>query len=189
MTSSLVSQIYGELSNEQELPSNYLIGSLTSSICRLKDAAKVEGGFFVFDDLSVTRPGCFRLHFSLYERDQRSSTPRFNYVSGLVTNLFTIFKNRIFRGLTGSTALTRTFSEQGVKVRLRQAPRRQSNRSFLLFGHADNTEPAHKPVDQAPIVQLPDKRDDGKSVPYNSKSRFPFYIINQPRRNAHCDTV
>ncbi|KAK4088892.1 hypothetical protein Purlil1_6745 [Purpureocillium lilacinum] len=120
MTSMLVPETYGEASNDQDVPSNYLVGSLASSIHRLRDTDNVEGGFFVFGDLSVKREGRFRLLFTLYERDHHSSMPSFNYVSELVTNVFTVYPTKLFPGMADSTPLTRTFSDQGVKVRLRK---------------------------------------------------------------------
>lgn len=120
MTSSLVQENYGESCKDQELPSNYLVGSHASSVHRLRDTDNVEGGFFVFGDLSVKREGRFRLRFTLYERDQNSSTPSFYFVSELITNVFTVFPTKLFPGMADSTPLTRTFSDQGVKVRLRK---------------------------------------------------------------------
>lgn len=120
MTSTLVPETYGESSKDDELPSNYLVGSLASSVHRLRDTDNAEGGFFVFGDLSVKREGRFRLLFTLYERDQDSSTASFNYVSELVTNVFTVYPTKLFPGMADSTALTRAFSDQGVKVRLRK---------------------------------------------------------------------
>lgn len=118
MTASLVPDTYGD--KEQELPSNYLVGSLVSSIHRLRDTDNLEGGFFVFGDLSVKREGRFRLRFTLFERDQRSAMPSFYFVSELVTNIFTVFPTKLFPGMADSTPLTRSFSNQGVKVRLRK---------------------------------------------------------------------
>ncbi|RCI10278.1 hypothetical protein L249_8578 [Ophiocordyceps polyrhachis-furcata BCC 54312] len=120
MTSSLVPETYGESPSgkDQELPTNYLVGSLVSSIHRLRDTDNVEGGFFVFGDLSVKREGRFRLRFTLFERDQHSSS--FYFVSELVTNAFTVYSTKLFPGMADSTQLTRTFSNQGVKVRLRK---------------------------------------------------------------------
>ncbi|KND88593.1 hypothetical protein TOPH_06745 [Tolypocladium ophioglossoides CBS 100239] len=120
MTSSLVPENYGESSKDQELPSNYLVGSHASSVHRLRDTENIEGGFFVFGDLSVKREGRFRLRFTLYERDQHSSMPSFYFVSELITNIFTVFPTKLFPGMADSTPLTRTFSDQGVKVRLRK---------------------------------------------------------------------
>jgi hypothetical protein len=120
MTSSLVQENNRESCKDQELPSNYLVGSYTSSMHRLRDTDDIEGGFFVFGDLSVKREGRFRLRFTLYERDQHSSTPSFYFVSELITNVFTVFPTKLFPGIVKSTPLTRTFGNQGVKVRLRK---------------------------------------------------------------------
>ncbi|KAK2594701.1 hypothetical protein QQS21_007611 [Conoideocrella luteorostrata] len=120
MTSSLVPENYDEQAKGPELPSNYLVGSLASSIHRLRDTDNLEGGFFVFGDLSVKQEGRYRLRFTLYERDQTHSTPSFYFIGELVTNVFTVFPAKLFPGMTDSTALTRTFSDQGVKVRLRK---------------------------------------------------------------------
>lgn len=118
MTSSLVPENFDEEAKGPELPSNYLVGSLASSIHRLRDTDNVEGGFFVFGDLSVKQEGRYRLRFSLYERDQ--TTPSFYFIGELITNVFTVFPAKLFPGMADSTALTRTFSDQGVKVRLRK---------------------------------------------------------------------
>lgn len=120
MTSSLLPENYDEHAKEPELPSNYLVGSLASSIHRLRDTDNMEGGFFVFGDLSVKQEGRYRLRFTLYERDQSHPTPSFCFVGELITNVFTVFPAKLFPGMTDSTALTRTFSDQGVKVRLRK---------------------------------------------------------------------
>lgn len=120
MTSSLLPENYDEHAKGPELPSNYLVGSLASSIHRLRDTDNVEGGFFVFGDLSVKQEGRYRLRFTLYERDQNHPTPSFYFIGELITNVFTVFPAKLFPGMTDSTALTRTFSDQGVKVRLRK---------------------------------------------------------------------
>ncbi|OAA51591.1 VosA [Metarhizium rileyi] len=120
MTSSLLPENYDELAKGPELPSNYLVGSLASSIHRLRDTDNMEGGFFVFGDLSVKQEGRYRLRFTLYERDQNHPTPSFYFIGELITNVFTVFPAKLFPGMTDSTALTRTFSDQGVKVRLRK---------------------------------------------------------------------
>jgi hypothetical protein len=111
---------YDEHSKGPELPSNYLVGPLASSVHRLRDTDNAEGGFFVFGDLSVKQEGRYRLRFTLYERDQNDPIPSFYFIGELITNVFTVFPAKLFPGMTDSTALTRTFSDQGVKVRLRK---------------------------------------------------------------------
>jgi hypothetical protein len=128
MSSSLVPEEYDEQTKSPELPSNYLTGSLASSIHRLRDTINTEGGFFVFGDLSVKQEGRFRLRFTLYERDDEADEPSFNFVSELVTNVFTVYSSKNFPGMTESTFLTRTFSDQGVKLRLRKDTRALTTR-------------------------------------------------------------
>ncbi|KAI9151964.1 Spore development regulator VOSA [Paramyrothecium foliicola] len=128
MSSSLVPEDYDEQTKSPELPSNYLTGSLASSIHRLRDTINTEGGFFVFGDLSVKQEGRFRLRFTLYERDDDAEEPSFNFVSELTTNVFTVYSPKHFPGMTESTFLTRTFSDQGVKLRLRKDSRSLTTR-------------------------------------------------------------
>lgn len=128
MSSSLVPEDYDEQSKTPELPSNFLTGSLASSIHRLRDTINTEGGFFVFGDLSVKQEGRFRLRFTLYERDDEGDEPSFNFVSELITNVFTVYSSKNFPGMTESTFLTRTFSDQGVKLRLRKDSRTLTTR-------------------------------------------------------------
>ncbi|KAH7312165.1 velvet factor-domain-containing protein [Stachybotrys elegans] len=138
MSSSLVPENYDEQTMRPELPSTYLTGSLASSIHRLRDTTNSEGGFFVFGDLSVKQEGRFRLRFTLYERDD-SSIPSFRFVSELITNIFTVYSAKNFPGMTESTYLTRTFSDQGVKLRLRKDSRTINTRKRSRPG-ADSTE-------------------------------------------------
>ncbi|KPM34503.1 hypothetical protein AK830_g12069 [Neonectria ditissima] len=125
VTCSLVAENYNELTTGSELPTSYLTGSLASSIHHLKDPANVEGGYFVFGDLSVKREGRFRLRFTLYDRDQdpSSDSPSVYFVSEIVTNPFTVYAPKEFPGMSESTFLTRSFTDQGVKLRLRKDSR------------------------------------------------------------------
>lgn len=120
MTSSLVPEDcgYGQPSNDQDLPSDYLSGILTSSVHPLKDTNGVEGGFFVFSEIFVKREGRFRLRLRLYERDDGiTATPAYKYVSELVTNVFTVYPKPLFPGMAPATDLTRKFQDQSVKFR------------------------------------------------------------------------
>lgn len=74
----------------------------------------------MFGDISVRHQGRFRLLFSLFERDESIGTPSFSFVSDIVTNVFTVFQPNLFPGMADSTTLTRSFCEQGVKVKLRK---------------------------------------------------------------------
>ncbi|KAK7426602.1 hypothetical protein QQZ08_006932 [Neonectria magnoliae] len=85
----------------------------------------MEGGYFVFGDLSVKREGRFRLRFTLFDRDRDapSDSPGVYFVSEIVTNPFTVYAPKEFPGMSESTFLTRSFTDQGVKLRLRKDSR------------------------------------------------------------------
>ncbi|KAF7551024.1 hypothetical protein G7Z17_g5307 [Cylindrodendrum hubeiense] len=123
VTCSLVAENYNELTTGAELPTSYLTGSLASSIHHLKDATNVDGGYFVFGDLSVKREGRFRLRFTLYDRDNQAEPPSVYFVSEIITNPFTVYSPKEFPGMAESTFLTRSFTDQGVKLRLRKDSR------------------------------------------------------------------
>lgn len=139
MSCSLVAEDYDEQAKGADVPSNYLTGSLVSSVHRLKDSSNNDGGFFIFGDLSVKQEGRFRLRFTLYDKDERTEPPSFFFVSEIISNCFTVYSPKNFPGMSESTFLTRTFSDQGVKLRLRKDSRalttRKRNRNA-----ADSTE-------------------------------------------------
>ncbi|KAE9986483.1 hypothetical protein EG327_004296 [Venturia inaequalis] len=87
-----------------------LSGSLTSSLHRLKDTTNIDGAYFVFGDVSCKETGTHRLKFCLF--DLHKETKDF-------------VQSKDFRGLDESTYLSRAFSDQGVRLRLRKEPRTQ----------------------------------------------------------------
>ncbi|KAL2753676.1 hypothetical protein ACRALDRAFT_2110509, partial [Sodiomyces alcalophilus JCM 7366] len=90
-----------------------------------------EAGYFLFPDLSVRHEGRYVLGFSLYEElkdeeDQDAepadddATPGFYLRMRLLSAPFVVFSAKKFPGLTSSTSLSRTISEQGCRVRIRR---------------------------------------------------------------------
>ncbi|KAH7151693.1 velvet factor-domain-containing protein [Dactylonectria estremocensis] len=139
-----IAENHNELIETAEPPTSYLTGSLASSIHHLKDAGNADGGYFVFGDLSVKQEGTFRLRFTLYDRDTQVEPPSVYFVSEIVTNPFTVYAPKEFPGMAESTLLTRSFTDQGVKLRLRKDSRaittRKRNRqaaekSDVMFGN------------------------------------------------------
>lgn len=98
-----------------------LAGSVTSSLHRLKDVDNKDGGFFVFGDISVKVAGTFRLHFSLF--DLRKDSGCAMYLGSVTSQPFKVCLPKDYRGLEESTYLSRAFSDQGVRLRLRKEPR------------------------------------------------------------------
>ncbi|OBT61874.1 hypothetical protein VE03_08718 [Pseudogymnoascus sp. 23342-1-I1] len=121
---------------DREEVKNALAGTLVSSLHRLKDSDNTDGGFFVFGDLSVKIEGSFKLQFTLYEvRDKEVE-----YITSITSEAFTVHPAKNWPGMAESTFLTRSFSDQGVRLRLRKEPR------FRLGPRgpaSDNYEPRH----------------------------------------------
>ncbi|KAL9609143.1 MAG: hypothetical protein Q9167_006071 [Letrouitia subvulpina] len=122
-----------------------LAGTLVSSLHRLKDVDNSDAGFFVFGDLSVKVEGEYRLRFSLFEMLKTEVV----YIKSITSNVFTgktahvgapenhideflVFGPKAFPGMTESTFLSRSFGDQGVRLRIRKEPR------TLLKRHASS---------------------------------------------------
>jgi hypothetical protein len=96
-----------------------LAGTLVSSLHRLKDTDNNDGGFFVFGDLSVKIEGFFKIQFTLYEVRGKEV----EYITAITSEPFQVHPAKNWPGMAESTFLTRSFSDQGVRLRLRKEPR------------------------------------------------------------------
>ncbi|KAJ5545051.1 Velvet factor [Penicillium sp. DV-2018c] len=118
-------------------PSTALAGTLVSSLHRLKDVDNSEGGFFVFGDLSVKIEGDFRLKFTLFEMRKEQVC----YLKTIISERFTVSPPKSFPGMMESTFLSRSFADQGVKLRIRKEPR-----TTLSLKRTSRPEEFHQPV-------------------------------------------
>ncbi|TID14509.1 ATP-dependent DNA helicase [Venturia nashicola] len=100
-----------------------LSGSLTSSLHRLKDTTNIDGAYFVFGDVSCKETGTHRLKFCLF--DLHKDTKDCHFLASIMSQPFNVVLSKDFRGLDESTYLSRAFSDQGVRLRLRKEPRTQ----------------------------------------------------------------
>ncbi|KAA8911024.1 velvet factor-domain-containing protein, partial [Sphaerosporella brunnea] len=100
-------------------PHQALAGTLVSSLHRLKDIDNSDGGFFVFGDLSVKIEGEFRLRFSLFEMKKNQVV----HIKSITSEPFTVYAAKNFPGMSESTFLSRSFGDQGVRLRIRKEPR------------------------------------------------------------------
>ncbi|KAF1812239.1 hypothetical protein P152DRAFT_473950 [Eremomyces bilateralis CBS 781.70] len=108
-----------------------LTGTLVSSLHRVKDTDNNDGGFFVFGDVSVKLPGEHVLCFTLYDY-RKEEGAAFKLCQGF-SEPFKVVTQKEFRGLDESTYLSRAFSDQGIRLRLRKEPRafgRPTKRGF-----------------------------------------------------------
>ncbi|KAL4909041.1 hypothetical protein BDW74DRAFT_76639 [Aspergillus multicolor] len=106
-------------------PSTAMTGTLVSSLHRLKDVDNTDGGFFVWGDLSIKIEGEFRLKFSLFEMRKTDVV----YLKSIISERFTVSPPKSFPGMAESTFLSRSFADQGVKLRIRKEPRTLIKRS------------------------------------------------------------
>lgn len=144
---------FGERASQS---ASYLYGGLSSSLHRLKDVDNKDAGFFIFGDISVRATGTFRLRFSLYDLQKEHNAAV--YLGSIMTQPFKVLAAKDFQGLEESTYLSRAFSDQGVRLRLRKEPRAfaGSKRAYYSDGPQpsaparsdnsfyDNESPQHK---------------------------------------------
>ncbi|KAL9555169.1 hypothetical protein MBANPS3_002473 [Mucor bainieri] len=110
---------------------DYMSGSTVSSLYRLRDIDNSDGGFFVFGDLAVKKEGKFKLKFSLFEIVEGQVENK----RTMLSDTFTVFIPKQFPGPVEATFLSRTFSDQGVKMRIRKEHRLQSRKRKLENGN------------------------------------------------------
>ncbi|KAL2162081.1 hypothetical protein VTH06DRAFT_7866 [Thermothelomyces fergusii] len=135
LTARLVRKDDDDNQDDQSAPKESdLTGTLVSSLYSLKDTDNSQGGFFVFGDLSVRRVGTYRLAFVLYEL--RLAEKECWLLSRTVSDPFVVYATKTFPGLAESTFLTRSFSDQGVRLRLRKDSRSVSSKKRTI-GQAD----------------------------------------------------
>lgn len=98
-----------------------LMGTLASSLHRLKDSDNIDKGFGVFGDITVCVMGTYRLRFSLFELQRNGTIAVF--LGSVDSDEFNVVAAKDFKGMTESSVLSRSFSDQGVRLRLRKEPR------------------------------------------------------------------
>ncbi|KAJ2122491.1 hypothetical protein IW147_003359 [Coemansia sp. RSA 720] len=92
-----------------------MAGSMVSPLHPLRDTSSVHGAYFVFSDLSVRMEGSFRLRFDLFEIAGDNVYNR----ATITSSIFFVYSPKRFPGMMESTQLSRVFSEQGLRIRIR----------------------------------------------------------------------
>ncbi|KAI9189595.1 hypothetical protein H9P43_001028 [Blastocladiella emersonii ATCC 22665] len=134
-----------------------LMGSLVASGLRLLGLDGRPGIFFAFHDLSVRVEGRFRLRFALFDvraagtgggaesgaesdsGDDEGGAPE---IAAVMTDVFTSYAAKRFPGMMQSTALSKHFRSQGVKVPTRAEARRETPAKRRLRGGGDASSAA-----------------------------------------------
>ncbi|OJD27581.1 hypothetical protein ACJ73_01019 [Blastomyces percursus] len=161
--------------------STALAGTLVSSLHRLKDTDNMEGGFFVFGDLSVKIEGEFRLKFNLFEMREvkrcGGTRDEVVYIKSILSKPFTVSPPKNFPGMAESTWLSRSFADQGVKLRIRKEARTLLKRPM----------PRAEPEYPAPLAQPRSPERSGASsqqmgAAYQPSRDYPFYNGPEAKR-------
>ncbi|KKK18688.1 velB [Aspergillus rambellii] len=108
-----------------------LIGSLSASAFRLTDPDNKIGVWFILQDLSVRTEGVFRLKMSFVNVGSSSSNDASNGLSvinhgsapvlaSVFSEPFQVFSAKKFPGVIESTALSKCFALQGIKIPIRK---------------------------------------------------------------------
>jgi hypothetical protein len=153
-----------------------LAGTLVSSLHRLKNANNKYGAFFVFGDVSVKVQGTFRLHFTMYAFNPTENNVQ--HLCGATSEKFNVLLPKDFKGMDESTYLSRMFSDQGVRLRLRKEPRGMMGNKRSYPG-----EDA-PPVSNAPLAPLPEdpqrkrvRQDDPALHATPTTASFPYHHV------------
>lgn len=118
----------------------YTIGTVVSSMYKLRDLDDKEGAFFIFSDLSIRREGVYKLKFALFE----IVGGILKYRASICSNPFNVYPAKKFPGMEESTALSKAFAEQGLKIRIRRevrAKKRHLAYSSTNFDEYSNSTP------------------------------------------------
>ncbi|KAG2219797.1 hypothetical protein INT45_001129 [Circinella minor] len=115
------SLVRAESSDKNNTCLSGLAGQTVSSMYKLKDYDNNDGGFFVFGDLSVRIEGRYRLRFTLFEITTQGAIN----LKSIYSDTFSVYSAKTFPGMLESTFLSRTFSDQGVRLRIRKEHRVQ----------------------------------------------------------------
>jgi hypothetical protein len=111
-----------------------LIGMNAVNACRLHDPSKKVGFWFVLQDLSVRTEGNFRLKLSMADignGDANNSvvtSGKCPVLASTFSESFTVYSAKKFPGVIESTALSKCFAQQGIKIPIRKdAPKTVAN--------------------------------------------------------------
>nr|XP_018998932.1 uncharacterized protein I203_08530 [Kwoniella mangroviensis CBS 8507]OCF62393.1 hypothetical protein I203_08530 [Kwoniella mangroviensis CBS 8507] len=116
--------------NEDELhviddgKTRFLTGTPVSSLYHLKDLDNTDAAFFVFPDLGVRKEGRYKLKLTLFEIVDQEVY----YCTTMFTSTFSVYSAKKFPGMSKATDLSKSFAEQGLKIRVRKDPRQPAAR-------------------------------------------------------------
>ncbi|KAJ3009253.1 hypothetical protein HKX48_008076 [Thoreauomyces humboldtii] len=142
-------------------------GSIVSSLYRLKDLDNKDGAFFVFPDLSVRMEGTYRLKFSLFE----IINTEIYHCTSICSDIFNVYPAKKFPGMEESTFLSRTFAEQGLKIRIRKELRMRKGRGKKGNNDGDDSGDGGKKRSRKKSRRGSAGSDNGSESGYSDEGR------------------
>ncbi|KAJ3320758.1 hypothetical protein HDV06_005051 [Boothiomyces sp. JEL0866] len=137
-------------------------GSIVSSIYNLKDTEGRDGSYFIFPDLSVRMEGTYRLKVDVYP------AKKFPGMEG--THIITV----------ESTPLSKTFAEQGLKIRIRKEVRSRAVKT--KFREVPNDPPPKKRLRvQNYDINYETKDTESENESINEPSTLESKIHEEPK--------
>ncbi|WRT65259.1 uncharacterized protein IL334_002202 [Kwoniella shivajii] len=114
----------------------FLTGTPVSSLYHLKDLDNSDAAFFVFPDLGVRKEGRYKLKLTLFEIVDQEVY----YCTTMCTSTFSVYSAKKFPGMSKATDLSKSFAEQGLKIRVRKDPRQPAARASKAKRKSDAAE-------------------------------------------------
>jgi hypothetical protein len=111
--------------HSQGMYTRNLIGSLAVNAAKLQDDVGKVGLWFVLQDLSVRTEGVFRLHMRFIDVSDVNDNSQLNQehapvLASVFSDTFQVYSAKKFPGVVESTALSRAFATQGIKIPIRK---------------------------------------------------------------------
>ncbi|CAO3591905.1 unnamed protein product [Absidia cylindrospora] len=158
-----------------------LSGQTVSSMYKLKDITDQDGGFFCFGDLSSRIQGEYQLKFSLFE----IVTDGIINIKHTFSNVFKVYNSKTMPGLIDATFLSRSFSDQGVRIRIRKEHRVQVANSKRRKLSAEDQD------DQVAQSPPPYQRDSRHSslTSHHLTSTAPTPLMSTSSSNSYYNTA
>ncbi|RCH89494.1 hypothetical protein CU097_006141 [Rhizopus azygosporus] len=134
---------------------NALCGQTVSSMFKLNDIDNQYKAFFIFGDLSVKVEGNYRLKLSLFQITETGAI----CLSSIFTNPFTVYSAKAFPGHLESTFLSKTFSDQGARIKIRKEnrapPVNLRKRKSIPNTERRNSVTSHSSIEESPVLMNP----------------------------------
>nr|XP_019047741.1 hypothetical protein I302_04358 [Kwoniella bestiolae CBS 10118]OCF26671.1 hypothetical protein I302_04358 [Kwoniella bestiolae CBS 10118] len=179
--------------NEDELhviddgKTRFLTGTPVSSLYHLKDLDNSDAAFFVFPDLGVRKEGRYKLKLTLFEIVDQEVY----YCTTTFTSTFSVYSAKKFPGMSKATDLSKSFAEQGLKIRVRKDPRQRESTSSLISNQSTPalaTQPRRHNLPRIKAQSLPNVRSNALKPIYFPSPLAAARITKSKRKSDAADS-